>query len=800
MLADFAVRRSAPFSEVARLVVLSLPWIVVLDAADGVPPRRPRRPRPAQHGLGARGPALLRRRTRGRSTAPCSARPAAASVLVLFLYNVVLPPRQRGAPDLHGPGRQPPRSSTSSRPARSASPGRASPSSSTARPRTVARSKACSCASATTPRPPQPDHRRPAGRPALEGDRLWLDLFQSTVHELDPPRPVARPVEPERDAAAAPRRRHVDPARRDRVRVQRGLRSQTLPELWQRRARQSVATPKAAASPGSRSTRSSRSRSRASRSRSSAFPWPRRCGAAGAGAASPSRSPSCSATTFSSRAARPGPRRAACRRPSRCGSPTCCSSPSASARRSGGRLGRAPHAPRPPIAEPRRTGPRSLRADPGLPPAPAPRPRPDLAPSTGTCSRGFSRRSPSSSPRRSCWRSSSTTPTSSTRSRGTTRPPASSSATTATSSSRSPFRSRRSPCCSRRSSASACSRRTPRTRHSRPRASRSCRLAVPVFVAAGFSRCLAFAVGEYVLPLAEQRQARFRNVIYGRPPDYGIRTSAERNWYLARDGRIWFREESVAVEQRPARRRHLPPRSRTYPLSERHRRPRGRSGAAAAGRCGTAGPAPCAGTASCPTARFAEDGRRRAIRPASVVATRRRPEEMRFRELERLTRHLRAGGYPTAASRRRSRSKLAQPALLPIMVLLAVPFAFRVGRRGALAGIGVGLGLGVLHAWSRRPSSPSSAKSARCRRALAAWSPDVIFGLAAAYFLVADPHVRPAARGPSPFGSSCATRLARARRRAARPRIPPPPPPSRPSSGRRSPKRRNATFATARPW
>ena len=29
------------------------------------------------------------------------------------------------------------------------------------------------------------------------------------------------------------------------------------------------------------------------------------------------------------------------------------------------------------------------------------------------------------------------------------------------------------------------------------------------------------------------------------PPDYGIRTSAERNWYLDRDGRIWFREESV---------------------------------------------------------------------------------------------------------------------------------------------------------------------------------------------------------------------------------------------------------------
>ena len=69
---------------------------------------------------------------------------------------------------------------------------------------------------------------------------------------------------------------------------------------------------------------------------------------------------------------------------------------------------------------------------------------------------------------------------------------------------------------------------------------------------------------------------------------------------------------------------------------------------------------------------------------------------MRFRELERLTRRLAAGGYPTASLETALQAKLAQPALLPIMALLAVPFAFRVGRRGALAGVGVGLVLGIL--------------------------------------------------------------------------------------------------------
>src|SRR5262249_30339852 len=82
--------------------------------------------------------------------------------------------------------------------------------------------------------------------------------------------------------------------------------------------------------------------------------------------------------------------------------------------------------------------------------------------------------------------------------------------------------------------------------------------------------------------------------------------------------------------------------------------------------------------------------------PRALAAVRRRPEEMRFRELERLTQRLRSAGYVTAGLETALQSKLAQPALLPVMALLAVPFAFRVGKRGTLAGIGVGLGFGIL--------------------------------------------------------------------------------------------------------
>ena len=258
------------------------------------------------------------------------------------------------------------------------------------------------------------------------------------------------------------------------------------------------------------------------------------------------------------------------------------------------------------------------------------------------------------------------------------------------------------------------------------------RVAAPVVAFVALGAAGVFAIGEYVLPLAEQRQARFRNVIYGRPVDYGIRTSAERNWYLARDGRIWFREESVAgrnallgvsifgfdrdftlTHRTDAREAVWSGSEGEWVLKDGWSR-----------SFEEAGP-------GIPYRRFDEE-RTTGDPPTSVVASRRRPEEMRFRELERLTRHLRAGGYPTASLETALQAKLAQPALLPVMALLAVPFAFRVGRRGALAGIGVGLTLGIL-------TLVTSAFSTKLGEVgalppwLAAWSPAILFGLTGAY-------------------------------------------------------------------
>ncbi len=258
------------------------------------------------------------------------------------------------------------------------------------------------------------------------------------------------------------------------------------------------------------------------------------------------------------------------------------------------------------------------------------------------------------------------------------------------------------------------------------------RLAAPVVIAAGLGAVLAFAVGEYVLPFSEQRQERFRNEIYGRPPEAGGRGPSERNWYLSNNDEIWHREEADAGSEE------------LFGVSvfsfDRQFRLVRRTSARDAGWTGQAWKFRDGWTRS-----FEKSSREpyRAFLeetiagdpPKALAAVRRRPEEMRFRELERLTRRLRAGGFSTASLDTALQGKLAGPLLIPIMALLATPFAFRIGRRGTLAGIGLGLFLGIL-ALIATAFSTKLGEAGALPALLAAWAPDVLFGLAGTYFLV----------------------------------------------------------------
>ena len=79
--------------------------------------------------------------------------------------------------------------------------------------------------------------------------------------------------------------------------------------------------------------------------------------------------------------------------------------------------------------------------------------------------------------------------------------------------------------------------------------------------------------------------------------------------------------------------------------------------------------------------------------------------------------------------------KFSVPLFAMIMALLAVPFSFLVGNRGAMAGIGMSLGVMIAYE-GIGTLFEKMGDVAQLPPALAAWSPDALFALTGLYLLL----------------------------------------------------------------
>jgi len=82
--------------------------------------------------------------------------------------------------------------------------------------------------------------------------------------------------------------------------------------------------------------------------------------------------------------------------------------------------------------------------------------------------------------------------------------------------------------------------------------------------------------------------------------------------------------------------------------------------------------------------------------------------------------------------------KFAFPLNTLIMAVLAIPFALAAGKRGAVAGIATAVGIGLLYIMVARLSE-SMGNVSQLPPVLAAWAPDLIFGLAGEYLILKVP-------------------------------------------------------------
>jgi LPS export ABC transporter permease LptF/LPS export ABC transporter permease LptG len=77
--------------------------------------------------------------------------------------------------------------------------------------------------------------------------------------------------------------------------------------------------------------------------------------------------------------------------------------------------------------------------------------------------------------------------------------------------------------------------------------------------------------------------------------------------------------------------------------------------------------------------------------------------------------------------------KLAFPLIAPVSMLLAFPFAFLVGTRGAVGGVAIGVGIGILY-WLGAELLAAMGGVGQLPPLLAGWSPDIVFFFAGMYF------------------------------------------------------------------
>jgi LPS export ABC transporter permease LptF/LPS export ABC transporter permease LptG len=111
------------------------------------------------------------------------------------------------------------------------------------------------------------------------------------------------------------------------------------------------------------------------------------------------------------------------------------------------------------------------------------------------------------------------------------------------------------------------------------------------------------------------------------------------------------------------------------------------------------------------------------------------PEQTSIQELREEIDALAKGGYDTTRLNVEFWQKTSSVATPLVTVLLGLPFAFKVGRRGSMYGVGVGLILAIVF-WAIAAISNALGLETILSPFLSAWAPNILFAAVGAYLLL----------------------------------------------------------------
>ena len=110
------------------------------------------------------------------------------------------------------------------------------------------------------------------------------------------------------------------------------------------------------------------------------------------------------------------------------------------------------------------------------------------------------------------------------------------------------------------------------------------------------------------------------------------------------------------------------------------------------------------------------------------------PEQMSYGELKDYIKDIEAKGFETVRFKVDLAIKLSFPAACLIMTLLGIPFAFSMGKRGTLVGLGLSIAIAMVY-WGAIGIFKGFGNLNYLNVFLAAWGPSLIFGLIGLYLL-----------------------------------------------------------------
>jgi len=110
-------------------------------------------------------------------------------------------------------------------------------------------------------------------------------------------------------------------------------------------------------------------------------------------------------------------------------------------------------------------------------------------------------------------------------------------------------------------------------------------------------------------------------------------------------------------------------------------------------------------------------------------------EQMSALELRRYIDELSQSGFDVVRLSVQLYRKFSYPLIAFVVALIGIPFSFTAGRKGALTGIALSIAIAIIY-WSTSSLFEAMGNLNQLPPVLAAWSPDVLFGLGGVYLLL----------------------------------------------------------------